>query len=111
MAAEPLRPLEHHDFERLLRAEVLLDQLFDAGNELIVVENRALHVEDRRFLRAGGRFDALANLAKAFLRAIENVVEPLDFDRVYGAFWKRVIASNAKDAVRQSVARYIEALA
>ena len=27
---EPLAPLEHHDLERLLGAEVLADQLFDA---------------------------------------------------------------------------------
>jgi hypothetical protein len=37
-------------------------------------------------------------------------VEPFDFDRIYGAWWDRNVASGAKKAVHQSVERYKRAL-
>lgn len=45
-----------------------------------------LHVEDRRFLRPGGLFDAIANVAEALLRAMQRVMKALDLplDRVVG---------------------------
>ena len=75
VSAEPLRPLEHHDLERFLGAEILPDQLFDGRDELLVVENRALHVEDRRFLRAG----------RALRRARESDETLLARDRAHRA--------------------------
>ena len=77
-AAESLAPVEHHDLERLFGAEVLLDQPLDAGRELGVVDDRALHVEDRRFLRTGRVLDAVAQLAEALLGAREHVVKARD---------------------------------
>jgi glyoxylase-like metal-dependent hydrolase (beta-lactamase superfamily II) len=46
-------------------------------------------------------------------RTVERIgekVKPLRFDRIYGAWWERVIESNAQEVVRRSVARYVEAL-
>lgn len=46
-------------------------------------------------------------------RAIERLaqkVEGLDFDRIYGAFWERVIPTNGREIVRRSVARYLAAI-
>lgn len=46
-------------------------------------------------------------------REVETVgqkVSELDFDRIYGAFWERVISSNAQEVVRLSVARYLTAI-
>ena len=37
-------------------------------------------------------------------------VEPLAFDRVYGAWWGRNVADNAKAAFEMSVRRYIAAI-
>jgi hypothetical protein len=37
-------------------------------------------------------------------------VEGLDFDRLHGAWWDSTIASGAKDAVRRSARRYVDAL-
>ena len=45
------------------------------------------------------------------VRRIEAAVEPYAFDRIYGAWWDRVVASEAKVAVARSAARYIAALA
>ena len=46
-------------------------------------------------------------------RAVDQIVaaiEPLDFDRIYGAWWDRNVASDAKNAVRRSAERYKRAL-
>jgi hypothetical protein len=47
----------------------------------------------------------------ATVRRIGEIIEPLAFERIYGAFWHRVIADGAKAASRASVARYLEAIA
>jgi hypothetical protein len=39
------------------------------------------------------------------------VLDAIDFDTVYGAWWDRVIPQDGKAAVRVSVARYLRALA
>jgi hypothetical protein len=41
---------------------------------------------------------------------IERKIEALTFDRIYGAFWARVIRSNAREIAARSVARYLAAL-
>ncbi len=77
-AREPLAPLEHHDLERLFRAEVLPNELFDGAGKLDVVEHGALHVEDRGFLGARGSFNALAHLAQTLFGLGEHGAEPRD---------------------------------
>ena len=41
---------------------------------------------------------------------IVKAVEPLGYDRVYGAFWDTVIERNGKAAVRRSAQRYLRAI-
>jgi len=46
-------------------------------------------------------------------RAIERIstaLEPLEFDRVYGAFWDMVIEKDGKEVIRRSAARYLRAI-
>ncbi|MDQ3197792.1 MAG: MBL fold metallo-hydrolase [Verrucomicrobiota bacterium] len=46
-------------------------------------------------------------------RAVETIgqkVSELAFDRIYGAFWARVVPSNAQEIVRLSIARYLAAI-
>lgn len=38
---------------------------------------------------------------------IASVLEALPFDRLYGAFWPRVVVTSAKETVRRSAARYL----
>ncbi|MGY4457381.1 hypothetical protein ACVWYI_001341 [Bradyrhizobium sp. LB13.1] len=45
------------------------------------------------------------------VRRIAAAVEPLAFDRIYGAWWGRNIAAGAKVAFAASVARYLAAIA
>jgi hypothetical protein len=37
-------------------------------------------------------------------------VEPFAFDRIYGAWWGKVVKEDAKTAVARSASRYIQAL-
>ena len=77
-ARELLIPLEHDNLERLFGAEVLPDQLFDITEECIIVENRPLNVEDRRFLRTCRALDAIPNLREPLVRAFPRLMQPRD---------------------------------
>jgi hypothetical protein len=41
---------------------------------------------------------------------ISAAVEPYAFDRIYGAWWDRVVPSDGKACVARSAARYVAAL-
>jgi hypothetical protein len=48
------------------------------------------------------------------VREVERIaaaLEPWQFDRSYGAWWGRVVREGAKDVVRRSARRYVDALA
>ena len=52
----------------------------------------------------------LLTLAAAAVQRIVAAVEPFAFDRIYGAWWDRVVATDAKAAVSRSAARYVAAI-
>ena len=52
----------------------------------------------------------LIPLSAAAVRRIVAAVEPFAFDRIYSAWWQRVVASDAKAAVARSAERYIAAI-
>jgi len=41
---------------------------------------------------------------------MRSVIETLEFERVYGASWDRVVAEDAKAKVLRSAERYVRAL-
>jgi glyoxylase-like metal-dependent hydrolase (beta-lactamase superfamily II) len=47
--------------------------------------------------------------AKA-VEKIGQVVQPLTYDRIYGAWWERIIESDGEAVVKKSVARYLSAI-
>jgi hypothetical protein len=55
-------------------------------------------------------FPNLVPLPTSEVERIGGALEPWAFDRLYGAWWDRVLPTGAKDAVRRSVARYTAAL-
>lgn len=65
---------------------------------------------DRRFVSFMYSYPNMIPVNAATVRRIGEILEPLAFDRIYGAFWGRVIARDAKAAARASVARYIKAV-
>ncbi|RXT50996.1 MBL fold metallo-hydrolase [Bradyrhizobium betae] len=66
---------------------------------------------DRRFVSFMYSYPNYMPLNAAAVRRIAAAVEPLAFDRIYGAWWGRNVASGAKAAFAASVARYIAAIA
>jgi hypothetical protein len=50
-------------------------------------------------------------LNAAAVQRIAEVIAPLAFDRIYGAWWDRNIAIGAKAAFDASVRRYLRAIA
>lgn len=66
---------------------------------------------DRRFVSFMYSYPNYMPLNAAAVRRIAAAVEPLAFDRIYGAWWDRNIASGAKAAFAASVQRYIAAIA
>lgn len=66
---------------------------------------------DRRFVSFMYSYPNYMPLNAAAVRRIAAAVEPLAFDRIYGAWWGRNIASGAKPAFAASVERYIAAIA
>jgi glyoxylase-like metal-dependent hydrolase (beta-lactamase superfamily II) len=45
------------------------------------------------------------------VRKIEKALEPYDFDRIYGAWWGQNVIGNAREAFKESVSRYLDAIA
>src|SRR5690606_19791640 len=79
VAREALPPLQHHEIERLLGAQVLPYVAFDGVAEIRVLEDRELHVEDRRFLGASPALRPGANAAQPVTGVQERLAEALQF--------------------------------
>ena len=67
-------------------------------------------VSDRRYLSFMYSYPNLIPLPPTLVRRIVAAVEPFPFDRIYGAWWDRIILHDAKAAVRRSADRYIAAI-
>lgn len=67
-------------------------------------------VSDRRYLSFMYSYPNLIPLPAQTVRRIAAAVEPYQFERIYGAWWERVVQSDAKAAVARSARRYIGAL-
>jgi glyoxylase-like metal-dependent hydrolase (beta-lactamase superfamily II) len=66
--------------------------------------------QDRRWVSFMYSFPNQVPLNAAAVRRIEAAVAPFAFDRIYGAWWGRVVAHDARVAVARSAERYIRAL-
>jgi glyoxylase-like metal-dependent hydrolase (beta-lactamase superfamily II) len=66
--------------------------------------------QDRAFVSFMYSYPNYIPVNATTVRRIGAIIEPLAFEQVYGAFWQRVIAANAKAAARASVQRYLEAI-
>lgn len=65
---------------------------------------------DRRYVSFMYSYPNYIPLPAREVRRIVAAVEPYAFDRIYGAWWDRVVKENAKTAVARSAERYIQAL-
>lgn len=67
-------------------------------------------VADRKHVSFMYSYPNYIPLSPSAIDRIVRSVEPLNYDRIYGAFWDMTIEHNAKSVVRQSAARYIAAI-
>jgi glyoxylase-like metal-dependent hydrolase (beta-lactamase superfamily II) len=67
-------------------------------------------VQDRRFVSFMYSYPNYIPLPAAAVRRMLTLLEPYPFERVYGAWFGAVVRAHAKEAVRRSVERYIQAL-
>jgi glyoxylase-like metal-dependent hydrolase (beta-lactamase superfamily II) len=63
--------------------------------------------QDRRFVSFMRSYPNLIPLPADEIRRMVAALETLEFDRVYGGWWGRVVRSGGKAAVRASAERYI----
>jgi glyoxylase-like metal-dependent hydrolase (beta-lactamase superfamily II) len=89
-----------------------------AGGTVLVRPDRGLLlsgdilqvVQDRRFVSFMYSYPNLIPLPAGEIRRIVAALEPYEFDRIYGAWWGRVVAGDAKAAVARSAERYLRAI-
>jgi hypothetical protein len=67
-------------------------------------------VPDRRYVSFMYSYPNLIPLPAAAIRHIERMLAPYAFDRIYGAWWDRVVDSDGEACVKRSVARYLAAI-
>lgn len=67
-------------------------------------------VSDRRYVSFMRSYPNLIPLSATKVRQVVAAVEPYPYDRIYGAWWRRVVKEDAQVAVRRSADRYIQAL-
>jgi hypothetical protein len=67
-------------------------------------------VPDRDWASFMWSYPNLIPLPAAEVQRMRGLLETLDFDRVYGAWWDRVIPEDAKAKVLRSADRYLDAL-
>src|SRR3954449_10526108 len=75
---ESRAPLMQDDVEGFLGREILADVGLHLLAEIVIVEDRDLYVEDRRFLGAGVTGRSIAHLCETFLRALDGVAKALE---------------------------------
>jgi hypothetical protein len=68
-------------------------------------------VADRKHLSFMYSYPNYIPLNAVQVNRIAAAVAPFDFDSIYGAWWRFVIPSGAKEAVTRSVERYLRAIA
>ena len=81
------------------------------GRGVVFSSDIATVTQDRKFLSFMRSYPNLIPLPASAVRRIASAVEPYPYDRIYGAWWDRVVASNAKAGVAYSAERYITAIA
>lgn len=77
---------------------------------LLLTGDVIMVIPDRRFVSFMWSYPNLVPLDAAAIRRIRDKIEPLDFDRIYGAWFGRVIPEDAKGAVLRSADRYLRAI-
>lgn len=77
------------------------------GHGALLVGDTIAVAQDRRHASFMRSYPNLIPLPASAIQHIVEAVRPYEFDRMYGAWWGRVISEGAKEAVERSAERYI----
>ena len=80
------------------------------GRGLVCSSDIATVTQDRRFLTFMRSYPNQIPLSARGVEAIAASLAPFAFDAIYGHYFDRVIPADAKQILRRSVERYVEAL-
>jgi hypothetical protein len=80
------------------------------GRGALLTGDVAMVAMDRRSVSFMYSFPNYIPLNAASVQRIACAIAPLAFDRIYGAWWGRVIAANGKATLDASVGRYLAAI-
>jgi hypothetical protein len=107
--------LDLHDGMKLVNAGghfdggAMLHVPFLAGGRGALLTGDIIQViPDRRFVSFMYSYPNLIPLGPAALERISATAAGLEFDRIYGAWWDREIATGARAAVARSARRYLD---
>lgn len=81
------------------------------GKGVLMTGDTIMVVPDTRWVSFMYSFPNLIPLPAREVNRIVSTVDDLSYDRIYSAWWDRVMTSDAKDRVRASADRYIAAIA
>ena len=84
-------------------------QVLHAGHSLLTGDIVQV-VADRRWVSFMWSYPNLVPLPAATVERMVEKLEPYEFDRLYGAWWGRVVDGDAKERVRVSAERYVRSL-
>jgi hypothetical protein len=109
--------LELHDGMRLINAGGHFDggtmlhvpSLADGRGALLTGDIIQV-IPDRNFVSFMYSFPNLIPLPPSSVERIAASVRGLEFDRIYGAWWDRIIPTGAKENVARSATRYVKAI-
>jgi glyoxylase-like metal-dependent hydrolase (beta-lactamase superfamily II) len=80
------------------------------GKGALLSGDIATVVSDTRYVSFMYSYPNLIPLPAWEIRRIARALEPYAFERIYGAWWDRVVPEDGKGAVARSAARYIAAI-
>jgi glyoxylase-like metal-dependent hydrolase (beta-lactamase superfamily II) len=80
------------------------------GRGVLLTGDTIMVVQDRRYVSFMYSYPNLIPLPARTVGQIAAALEPLAFDRVYSAWWGKVVMADGKAAVARSAERYIRAI-
>lgn len=80
------------------------------GRGVVFSSDIATVTTDRKYLSFMRSYPNLIPLSGRQVEAIGRALEPFAFDRIYGHYFDRVIATGAKQVLKASVVRYLKAI-
>lgn len=78
------------------------------GRGVLLTGDTIQVVLDRRYVSFMRSYPNLIPMGPGAISTILTRIEPLRYDRVYGAFWGRTIPEGAPDAIATSARRYVD---